>query len=99
MGIKWTDASCSLYDGCRKKYVHRWSSKKCRYDILFGFETPYEALEFSGKMLHHLRTRYCIQPSKCRSWHAKNTLRANAWRADLSKFLFFAGKTSNFLMS
>ena len=56
-GIKWQDASCSLYDAFRKKYVHRWSSTKCRYDVLFGFDTPYEALEFSGKILNHLRAR------------------------------------------
>ena len=76
------DASCSLYDKIRKEYVHRWSSRKCRFDILFGFETPYESLEFSGKIRNYILKEYFMKPSTCTTFYGKRTLRANSWKSD-----------------
>ena len=83
LGFLWQEADCSLFDGTQKAYVKKWNGSKCRFDAVFAFKSPYQALQWSGKMLDYLRLRFSIRPSKCEMTYAKDTIRVNAWKSDL----------------
>ena len=84
-GIQWKEASASLYDSFQKKYVKTWGSN-CKYDVRFGFESPYLAMQFSGKINDYLRCRYDLSPRKCQMYVGNKTIRVNAWKTDMSMF-------------
>ena len=87
-GLKWTDASASLKDLFEDKYVKRWTSN-CKFDVRFGFKSPYLALQFSGKMLENLRLRWSLKPSNCMLRLGKKTIRVNSWKTDLRMLCIF----------
>ena len=87
-GIKWSDASASLKDLFDDKYVDKWTSH-CKFDVKFGFKSPYLALQFSGKILENLRLRWSLTPSRCMCRLGKKTIRVNSWKTDMSVCAFW----------
>ena len=86
--MKWSDASASLKDLFENKYVNKWTSH-CKFDVRFGFKSPYLALQFSGKILEHLRVRWSLRPSQCMCRLGKKTIRVNSWKTDMSMLCDF----------
>lgn len=81
-GLKWTDVNVCLYDCFSNKYVKKWTCK-CRFDVKFGFKTPFQALHFGGKIKDYLRIFYDLEPWQCRVIVGRATIRVNSWKSDL----------------
>lgn len=92
-GLKWIDINVCLYDCFSNKYVKKWTCQ-CRFDVKFGFKTPFQALIFGGKIKDYLRIFYDLEPWQCRVIVGRATIRVNSWKSDLGVAKKFVHETN-----